>query len=150
MRNVTEIQQRLISLGYPVGSAGADGKFGNDTLDAYNHFRAAHGKGPVVKANMDELNADLYPEDAPPATVRKPSIFDNIGTILSIINLARGKQVNQEQIGGVVRALLSAAAGYFVGKGLIDANTAATIGGALATIIVAVWSVWTNRPKVIK
>ena len=45
-----------------------------------------------------------------------------------------------EQIGGIVRAIASAVGGYFVGKGVIDGETVATIGGALATIAVAVWS----------
>jgi hypothetical protein len=75
VRNITEIQRKLIALGYPVGPAGADGKFGHDTLDAYNRFRASKGNGPVLKASMDELNADLFPEDAPPlpkSTPRNP------------------------------------------------------------------------------
>lgn len=54
--------------------------------------------------------------------------------------------MTSEQLGGIVRALLSAVGGYAVGQGLVDANTAATIGGALATLIVAVWSVWAKGP----
>lgn len=51
-----------------------------------------------------------------------------------------------EQVGGIVRALVAALGGYLVGQGILDANTAATIGGAVATIAVAVWSVWL-KPK---
>lgn len=51
-----------------------------------------------------------------------------------------------DQFGGIVRALLAAAAGYFVGKGVIDADTAATVTGALATLAITAWSIWTNRP----
>lgn len=54
--------------------------------------------------------------------------------------------MTSEQLGGIIRALLSAVGGYLVGQGLVDANTAATIGGAVATLIVAVWSVWSKGP----
>lgn len=50
-----------------------------------------------------------------------------------------------EQVGGIVRAVAAAAAGYFVGQGVVDAETAQIIGGALTTIAVAVWSVWTKK-----
>jgi len=50
-----------------------------------------------------------------------------------------------EEIGGIVRAFVSAAAGYAVGAGIVDQSTATTIGGAVVTIIVAVWSVWSKR-----
>lgn len=50
-----------------------------------------------------------------------------------------------EQVGGVVRAIVSALGGYFVGKGLVDASTVTSISGAAATIVVAVWSVWSKK-----
>lgn len=53
--------------------------------------------------------------------------------------------MNPDQIGGLVRAILSAIGGYFVGKGVIDASTMTTLVGAAATIIVAGWSAWANR-----
>jgi hypothetical protein len=49
------------------------------------------------------------------------------------------------EIAGIARALVSALGGYLVGKGLIDSETATTLGGAAATIIVAVWSVIAKR-----
>ena len=49
------------------------------------------------------------------------------------------------EIGGIARALASALGGYLVGKGLIDSETATTVGGAAATIIVAVLSVIAKR-----
>jgi hypothetical protein len=49
------------------------------------------------------------------------------------------------EIGGIVRTLVSALGGYLVAKGAIDSETATTVGGSLATIIVAVWSVWSKR-----
>jgi hypothetical protein len=49
------------------------------------------------------------------------------------------------EIGGIARALASALGGYLVGKGLVDSETATALGGAAATIIVAVWSVIAKR-----
>ncbi len=54
--------------------------------------------------------------------------------------------MNGEQIAGVVRAIVAAVGGYFVGKGMIDGETVATIGGALATLATAAWSVWSKKP----
>ena len=51
-----------------------------------------------------------------------------------------------EQVGGIVRAIMAALGGYLVGQGIVDANTAATIGGAVGTLVVAVWSVWSKGP----
>jgi hypothetical protein len=53
--------------------------------------------------------------------------------------------MNSDQIGGLIRAVLSAVGGYFVGKGLVDASTMTTIVGAIATIVMAGWSAWSNR-----
>lgn len=50
-----------------------------------------------------------------------------------------------EQIGGIVRAIASAGFGFLIGKGIIDAETAATLTGAIGTIAVAVWSVWSKK-----
>lgn len=55
--------------------------------------------------------------------------------------------MTSDQIGGIVRAVIAALSGYLVGKGIVDANTATTIGGAVATIVVSAWSFWTNRPS---
>ena len=49
------------------------------------------------------------------------------------------------ELGGIARALASALGGYLVGKGLVDSETATALGGAAATIIVAVWSVIAKR-----
>ena len=46
--------------------------------------------------------------------------------------------MNTEQIGALIRAILSAVGGYFVGKGIIDASTMTAIVGALATVGVAI------------
>jgi len=50
-----------------------------------------------------------------------------------------------EQIAGVIRALSAAIGGYFVGKGLVDADTVAAIGGGLATVATAIWSIWSKK-----
>jgi hypothetical protein len=50
-----------------------------------------------------------------------------------------------EQIAGVVRAIIAAAGGYFVGQGLVDAETVTTIGGAVATLAAAAWSIYAKR-----
>lgn len=53
--------------------------------------------------------------------------------------------MTSEQIAGVIRAVVAAVGGYFVGKGVVDADTVTSIGGALATIGTAVWSVWAKK-----
>ena len=50
-----------------------------------------------------------------------------------------------EQIAGIVRAVVAAVGGYLVGKGVADAETVAAVGGALATIAVAIWSVRSKK-----
>lgn len=49
--------------------------------------------------------------------------------------------LSAEQVGGIVRAVVAAAGGYFVGQGVVDAETMTVIGGAVTTLVVAVWSV---------
>ena len=53
--------------------------------------------------------------------------------------------MKSDQIGGIVRALASALGGYFVGKGVIDQETAVALAGAAVTIATAVWSVWIKQ-----
>lgn len=50
-----------------------------------------------------------------------------------------------EQFGGVVRAILAAASGYFVGTGVLDNDTAVSLSAALATVAVAAWSIFAKR-----
>jgi membrane protein DedA with SNARE-associated domain len=50
-----------------------------------------------------------------------------------------------DQFAGVIRALVAAAGGYFVGQGYVDAETATAVGGAVVTLAVAAWSVWSKR-----
>lgn len=53
--------------------------------------------------------------------------------------------MSNEQIFGIVRTVLAAASGFFVAKGVIDAETAAAVTGAMVTIFVAVWSVKSKK-----
>ena len=53
--------------------------------------------------------------------------------------------MSKEQIAGIVRAVVAAVGGYFVGKGMLDGATMETIAGAVATLATAVWSVWSKK-----
>ena len=53
--------------------------------------------------------------------------------------------MTHEQFGGIVRALVAAVGGYFVGQGLVDAETMMTVGGAVTTLVVAVWSIYSKK-----
>ena len=50
-----------------------------------------------------------------------------------------------QEISGIVRALAAALGGWLVGQGLVDSETAMTIGGALTTLVVAAWSIYSKR-----
>jgi len=54
--------------------------------------------------------------------------------------------MNSDQVGGIIRAILAAVAGYVAGKGLITAGVADQLVGAGVTIGVAVWSVLAKKP----
>lgn len=53
--------------------------------------------------------------------------------------------MSKEQIAGIVRAIVAALGGYFVGKGMLDGATMETIAGAVATLATAIWSVWSKK-----
>jgi hypothetical protein len=57
-------------------------------------------------------------------------------------------KMKPEEIAGIVRALVSALGGYLVGQGLVDSETAMTIGGAVTTLVVAFWSIYSKRKVV--
>lgn len=50
-----------------------------------------------------------------------------------------------DMVTGVVRALMAAVGGYFVGKGTISADMAAQISGAALAVVTAVWSVMAKK-----
>lgn len=45
-----------------------------------------------------------------------------------------------DQFAGLVRAIVAALGGYLVAKGLVDAETVATLAGVAATAGAAIWS----------
>lgn len=51
-----------------------------------------------------------------------------------------------DQLTGLLRAVLAAAAGYVAAKGWIPLDYANEIAGAVLTVAVAVWSWKTNAP----
>jgi ABC-type proline/glycine betaine transport system permease subunit len=53
--------------------------------------------------------------------------------------------MTSSEIAGIVRTIAAAGFGVLVGKGIIDAETAAALAGAVGTIAVAIWSVWSKR-----
>ncbi len=53
--------------------------------------------------------------------------------------------MSKEMAWGVVRAVLAAGGGYLVGKGMTDAATVETVLGALGTLFVAGWSIWSKK-----
>lgn len=53
--------------------------------------------------------------------------------------------MTKEQIAGIARTLAACGFGVLVGKGVIDTETAAALTGAVGTIAIAVWSVWSKR-----
>lgn len=61
--NTKGIQQRLIALGYPLGSSGADGIMGPATMAAVKAFQTANGltvdgiPGPATQAKLQDPNA---------------------------------------------------------------------------------------------
>ena len=50
-----------------------------------------------------------------------------------------------EQFAGVIRAIIAALGGYLVGQGVTDAETVTTIGGAVSTLVAALWSIRAKR-----
>lgn len=55
--------------------------------------------------------------------------------------------MQEGEIGGIVRAVLSAIGGIAVAKGYADQETVVAVAGALTTLVVAVWSVLNKRAK---
>jgi hypothetical protein len=53
--------------------------------------------------------------------------------------------MTSDQLAGIVRAVIAALGGYFVGQGVTDAETVATVGGAAATLAAALWSIYAKR-----
>jgi hypothetical protein len=50
------------------------------------------------------------------------------------------RDMTADQFAGLVRAIVAALGGYLVAKGLVDAETVATLAGVAATAGAAIWS----------
>lgn len=141
MHTVTECQRRLITLGY-LATGEDDGRFGEKSLDAFNHYRASQGLGPVVKTGLEEMSALLFPEDQPPQ--RKTIMGNLLGSVFSGL---LGNVLNWQLIQGYVRSGLMAVSGSFVASGLISSDQQGVIVGAVLAIIGVVWSAISNNTK---
>lgn len=149
MRNVTEAQQRLIALGYlaPLdenGKSNADGKFGQRSMDAYNHYRATKGLPPVQQTTMADLNAVLFPEEqaAVTAPTRKPGALDWLALFFSL-STSKGKPMSWDTVQQIIRIGLYSGGSFFFGQQVADGNLyQAAIGGVLAIGAFAWWLVF--------
>jgi hypothetical protein len=54
--------------------------------------------------------------------------------------------MTSDQVGGIIRALLAAIAGYAAGKGFITTDMGNELVGAGVTVGVAIWSVLSKKP----
>lgn len=54
--------------------------------------------------------------------------------------------MNSEQIGGIIRHVLTFVGGIVVSNGYVDEQTMLTVVGAVATIVGAVWSWVAKKP----
>lgn len=128
MRTVTEVQRRLISLGY-LAPGEDDGKFGHITLDAFNHYRASKGLGPVVKTSMDELNRLLFPEDEPPV-VPKPKRSNPLADFFTNLLVRKGVEIITANLKGLpIMAFLSGYKTYILAALILLVAAAETFLG---------------------
>ena len=151
MKNVTEIQQFLLGLTPPidVGPEGADGRFGVGTFDAVNLYLQQKGRPPLVgRPTLVEVNAAMFPEEQVAPAIQPPSVFAQIGALMSIINLLKGKTRTSDQIAGIVRTVLAVGLTWLAGKGIIPAVPPDLLA-TLTLAVVGLWSWLSNRPKTI-
>ena len=53
--------------------------------------------------------------------------------------------MNQEQILGIIRHVLTFGGGLIVAKGYADEGTVTTVVGGVITIVGAIWSMWGKK-----
>lgn len=127
-----------------------DGHFGALTQAALIAYQTNKGIVPAdgnpSLATTQALGIAPIETPIPP----KPTSFHlDLSTILALLPLLKGTPMTADQITGIIRAILTAAGGYFVARGTIDQGTATAVVGAAVTIVAAIWSLWSNRPKTI-
>ena len=57
--------------------------------------------------------------------------------------------MTSDQITGILRAILAALGGFFIGKGMISAATFDWLTGGILAVAPILWSMWVNRPAAI-
>lgn len=87
-KEVKELQEKLIKLGYNLGTWGADGDYGNDTLAAVKKFQKDHGltqdgeAGPMTFAALDaaikELQGSSETSSGSAAQAKEPAVGDTV------------------------------------------------------------------------
>jgi hypothetical protein len=150
------LQQALLDHGFDIGPDGVDGDLGGDTARAIINARIAHKLDHQDRAVVDtdlmrELGL-LTIQDPVVTGIAKShgiDLFTLIGLIGPVSAILKGRKMTADQITGILRAILTAVGGYLVGKGIVDQATATEIIGAVVTIGGALWSIYSNRPKVI-
>lgn len=157
MRNVVEIQQRLIDMGFlpprdEQGNRSDDGRFGERSMAAYNRFLASKGKPPHQgMILLAELNANLFPEEqpAPASPLRKPGAFDVLALLLTLFN-SKGQTMKWSTIEQLIRIGSYTVGSYFLGDAVANGQTfQAAIGGAIAIGAFLWWLVF-ERNRVTK
>jgi ABC-type Mn2+/Zn2+ transport system permease subunit len=58
---------------------------------------------------------------------------------------SKGNNMTAEMIWGVIRTILASIMGYLAGKGYFDAETGTAIVGAIGTLFVAAWSIFSKK-----
>ena len=53
--------------------------------------------------------------------------------------------MTSDQVGGLIRSILLFVGGWLVTQGWLDTVTMTTIVGGVATVVAALWSLWSNR-----
>lgn len=56
-------------------------------------------------------------------------------------------KLTNEQVGGVVRAIVAVGIGYLAGKNIIAPGMVAELTAAVTAAVIAGWSAYTNRPN---
>jgi hypothetical protein len=54
--------------------------------------------------------------------------------------------MTQDQVTGLLRAVLTMIGGVFVSKGVVSGETVSWLVGGVLTFVGAGWSLWSNRP----
>ena len=99
---VKQMQEKLIKLGYFVGTAGADGDFGQNTLKALKYFQSNHGLtadgyyGPLAKQKLESIYNQIKNYDTP--TKHDDLIKEKIFMTTDNLNLRKGFSVAHEII----------------------------------------------------